>query len=199
MNDTSASKTTPAQRAESTHVWLLLSGGIDSAACLSFYLAQGFTVECLHISFGQPSLARERTAATLLACHYGVPLRLLRWSSQMASFTTGEIVGRNAFLLFASLMEIGDRSGVLAIGIHAGTDYYDCSTSFLHLMQTTINGYCAGRIRIAAPFIDWSKQHIYSFCDSTEVPIHLAYSCEKGTCAPCGLCLSCRDRKQIGA
>lgn len=33
--------------------WLLLSGGIDSAACLAFYLKQGFRVECFHINFGQ--------------------------------------------------------------------------------------------------------------------------------------------------
>lgn len=178
--------------------WLLLSGGIDSTACLAFYLKQGLYVQCLHISFGQPALMCERDAAASVARHFDVPLRILHWSGSM-NFREGEIVGRNAFLLMGALTEIDRSSGILATGFHAGTSYFDCSQGFLSAMQAVVDGYCDGRIKLAAPFIEWSKQQVFAFCNSEGVPIDLTYSCEKGTEQPCGKCLSCRDRRALDA
>lgn len=179
-------------------VWLLLSGGIDSTACLAFYLKQEFQVECFHISFGQPAFKHEQYAAERVARHYNAPLTILRWSGS-TDFTVGEIIGRNAFFLLGALTEIGKNTGILATGIHAGTPYFDCSPSFLSSLQTVFDGYCDGRIRLAAPFIEWSKQQVFSFCESEKVPIGLTYSCEKGTHGPCGICLSCKDRRALNA
>ncbi len=178
--------------------WLLLSGGIDSTACLAFYLKEEFHVECLHISFGQPGSRQERAAAERVARHFDVPLTILHWSGS-ADFMAGEIVGRNAFFLLGSLIEIRGNAGILAIGIHAGTPYFDCSQAFLSSLQTVFDGYCDGRVRIAAPFIEWSKQQVFAFCESEGVPIELTYSCEKGMNKPCGKCLSCRDRRVLDA
>lgn len=178
--------------------WLLLSGGIDSTACLAFYLKEEFHVECLHISFGQPGSRQERAAAERVARHFDVPLTILHWSGS-ADFMAGEIVGRNAFFLLGALIEIGGNAGILAIGIHAGTPYFDCSQAFLSSLQTVFDGYCDGRVRIAAPFIEWSKQQVFAFCESEGVPIELTYSCEKGTYQPCGECSSCRDRRALDA
>ena len=174
--------------------WVLLSGGIDSAACLAFCLKRGFRVNCLHISFGQPALREERTAAVRLARHFGVSLTLLRWLGA-SEFAAGEIAGRNAFLLFAALTEINSDAGILAIGIHAGTPYYDCSQVFMSSMQSVFDGYCDGRVRLSAPFAEWSKADVFAFCRSEEVPVGLTYSCERGTLPPCGDCMSCRDRR----
>lgn len=178
--------------------WLLLSGGIDSTACLVFYLKEKFHVECLHISFGQPASEQERAAAERVARHFDVSLTILRWSGSM-NFMDGEIVGRNAFFLLGALIEIGGNSGILATGIHAGTSYFDCSQEFISSLQTVFDGYCDGQVRLAAPFIEWSKQQVFAFCESEEVPIDLTYSCEKGTEQPCGECLSCRDRRALDA
>ena len=178
--------------------WLLLSGGIDSAACLAFYLKEEFQVECFHISFGQPASRHERAAAERLARHFGVPLTILRWFGS-ADFMAGEIVGRNAFFLLGALIEIGGNSGILATGIHAGTSYFDCSKAFLSSLQTVFDGYCDGRVQLAAPFIEWSKQQVFAYCKSEGVPINLTYSCEKGTDQPCGECLSCQDRRALDA
>ena len=175
-----------------------MSGGIDSAACLAFYLKQGFDVECFHISFGQSALENERIAAKRIARQFDVPLTILRWSGA-ADFTTGEIVGRNAFFLLGALIEIGENTGNLATGIHAGTPYFDCSQAFLSALQSMFDGYCNGKVRLAAPFIEWSKQEVFAFCRSEGVPINLTYSCEKGTNPPCGECLSCRDRRTLDA
>ena len=178
--------------------WLLLSGGIDSAACLAFYHKQGFHVECFHISFGQPAFMHEKAAAERVARHFDVPLRILRWSGS-AEFKEGEILGRNAFLLLGALIEVDGNSGILVTGIHAGTSYFDCSQGFLSAMQAVVDGYCDGRVKLAAPFIEWSKQQIFSFCKLEGVPIDLTYSCEKGTEPPCKECLSCQDRRTLDA
>ena len=185
-----------AEFAPPSRVWLLLSGGIDSTACLAFYLKEKFHVECFHISYGQPASGHERAAAERVARHFNVPLKILRWSSS-TEFMAGEIVGRNAFFLVGALIEIGRNAGILATGIHAGTRYFDCSQAFLFLLQTMFDGYCDGRVRLAAPFIEWSKQQVFAFCESEGVPIDLTYSCEKGTDQPCGECLSCRDREAL--
>lgn len=179
-------------------VWLLLSGGIDSAACLVFYLKQAFCIECIHISFGQPALLHECAAARRIAHHFSVPLKVLQWTGS-AHLQEGEIAGRNAFLLMGALTEIGGNSGLLATGIHAGTSYYDCSPDFLSAMQTVVDGYCDGRVNLTAPFVKWSKQDIFAFCKSEGVPIELTYSCERGTQQPCRECLSCRDRRSLDA
>lgn len=176
--------------------WLLLSGGIDSAACLAFYLKQGFSVECFHIGFGQPAFIQERVAAERVARHFNVPLKILRWSGSV-NFKEGEIVGRNAFLLMSALIEIDGNSGILGTGIHAGTSYFDCSPGFLSLMQTVVDGYCDGRVKLGAPFIEWTKQQIFAFCKSEGVPTDLTYSCERGTEWPCKECLSCQDRSVL--
>lgn len=176
--------------------WLLLSGGIDSAACLAFCLKKGLQVHCLHISFGQPASRQERTAAERVAGHYGVPLTPLRWIGA-SEFTVGEIVGRNAFFLLAALTEIGTDTGILAIGIHDGTPYYDCTPTFLSSMQVVFDGYCDGRVRLSAPFVDWSKAQVFAFCRAQKVPVELTYSCERGTVRHCGDCMSCRDRRTM--
>ena len=176
--------------------WLLLSGGIDSAACLAFYLKAGFRVECFHISFGQPASEHEQAAAERVARHFDVPLTILRWSGS-ADFMAGEIIGRNAFLFLGALIEIGKNKGVLATGIHSGTPYFDCSQTFLSSLQTVFDGYCDGRVQLAAPFLEWSKQQVLEFCEFEGVPIHLTYSCERGADQHCGRCLSCLDRSAL--
>ena len=179
-------------------VWLLLSGGIDSAACLAFYLKAGFRVECFHVSFGQPASEHEQAAAERVARHFDVPLTILRWSGS-ADFMAGEIVGRNAFLFLGALLEIGHNKGVLATGIHAGTPYFDCTQTFISMLQNVFDGYCDGRVQLAAPFLVWSKEQVFEFCESERVPMSLTYSCERGTDQPCGRCLSCLDRSVLSA
>ena len=89
--------------------------------------------------------------------------------------------------------------GIIAIGIHEGPPYYDCSEGFLRSIQTLVDGYAAGRIKIAAPFLKWGKPIIWEFCKKVGVPVDSTYSCEKGGGHPCGTCLSCKDREALSA
>lgn len=181
---------------ESTKCLVLLSGGVDSAACVDFYVQQNFAVEALHISHGQPAARQEETFAKAIAEHYRIPLAVIRLDTARIK-ADGEIIGRNAFLVATAVMEAPFERGIVALGIHSGTPYYDCSPGFLAAFQALYDGHCDGRLRISAPFLDWTKQDIWQYCSSRQVPIELTYSCEKGLDPPCGECLSCRDRKAL--
>jgi len=165
---------------------------------LAFYLRQRFSVRALFVDFGQPAAKQESRAAKAICKHFGVPLSLMAVKSE-ASFSPGEITGRNAFLVFAAVLVCGARPGLIAIGIHEGPPYYDCGEGFLKSIQIVVDGYAAGRIKVAAPFLKWGKQVIWEFCKKSRVPVESTYSCEKGGVRPCGKCLSCKDREALNA
>jgi 7-cyano-7-deazaguanine synthase len=179
-------------------VMVLLSGGIDSTATIAFYLEHQCDVECLFIDYGQIASPKEVLAARQVAAHYKVPIREVT-SAGMRSKSTGMLLGRNAFFLFTALMEFNTKSGIVAIGIHAGTEYYDCSIPFAEKAQNVFEGYTDGCIRIGVPFIEWTKPTIWDYCHDRSVPVHLTYSCELGKKQPCGECSSCRDIEALDA
>lgn len=177
---------------------VLLSGGIDSAACAYFYKEQGFLVESLFINYGQPAAIKEERAAGEIASYLSIPIKQLSLSGACHKVKT-EVGGRNAFLLFAALMEFSGSSGTIGIGVHAGTTYYDCTKDFLSQTQKLFDGYNAGCIQIGAPFVSWSKYDIWKYYRQTGMPEHLTYSCELGLQQPCGSCLSCQDLEKLYA
>jgi 7-cyano-7-deazaguanine synthase len=176
---------------------VLLSGGIDSSCCVAFYRQAGHQVLGVFIDYGQPVHEQEENSAKAVACHYTIPLHVIRSSGPAKKFK-GEIAGRNAFLIFAALMHSPHFSDLIALGIHAGTRYYDCSEHFVSHLNALLAGYCDGQTVLAAPFLNWSKRSVYDFCLKNEVPVHLTWSCEVGPLIPCGRCLSCEDRGHLG-
>ncbi len=174
-------------------VWLLFSGGLDSTACLSFYLKQGFDVEPVFVDIGQPAAKNETIAVSKICRFWSLKLTRLTLPFEKP-FDTGNIVGRNAFLVFALLMHIGTDSGVIGLGIHSGTQYYDCSTTFVGSLQEIVNGYCDGKVIVSAPFLKANKLDIWRYCLENACPIELTYSCESSQTTPCQKCDSCLDR-----
>ena len=56
---------------------VLLSGGLDSAACVNFYKDQGCKVSAIHFSYGQVAESNELDAACrVTAIHFGKSLGL---------------------------------------------------------------------------------------------------------------------------
>jgi 7-cyano-7-deazaguanine synthase len=178
-------------------VLVLLSGGIDSAACLDFYLDLGRAPCALFVDHGQPAATHEERAARAMASHYGVPIACLKLKGARPK-SSGLISGRNAFLMIAALMERPPSVSVIATGIHAGTGYSDCSKDFVARMQALLDVYAEG-VQVAAPFLDWAKPDVIEYCFLRGVPIDLTYSCERGLVPPCGSCLSCMDREALDA
>ena len=175
-----------------TDVIVLASGGLDSSACLHFYQSAGFHVKALFVDYGQQAAAEESHAIQAITSHLKVPLVTIICSGLEPSHV-GAIPGRNAFLLTCGLVHIGDASGIIALGIHAGTHYADCAPEFVQQMQTVFDTYTGGRCLIGAPFLDWHKQMIWDYSRTNGLPVEQTYSCELGLLQPCGLCLSCKD------
>lgn len=173
---------------------VLLSGGIDSAACVRYYLDLGFQLTGLFIDYGQSARDNEGESAIQVANYYAIPLDRVSLSP-INHFGPGEIRGRNAFLIIAALLFYPQFKGILSLGIHSGTPYYDCSQQFISDIATIIDAYAGGEIRIDVPFLDWDKSMIYTYCKEKGVPFHLTYSCEAGMSPPCGECRSCKDRE----
>ncbi len=177
----------------SENATVLLSGGIDSAACARFLQKQGGDVRCVFVDYGQSAAIHELRSASSLAEHLKVELSVVKMDTSR-KFGPGEILGRNAFLVLTALMTSGINSGTIALGIHAGTRYYDCTPAFLASIDRLVSEYSDGRVRVAAPFISWVKKDIFIYYLEAGLTINLTYSCEAGTEPPCGNCESCRDR-----
>jgi 7-cyano-7-deazaguanine synthase len=175
------------------NVSVLLSGGLDSSACIHYYLSQSFKVNAIFIDYGQKANENELNSAINIARHYDTNLDYLKFSSQQ-KFSEGEIRGRNAFLVMAVLLAYPTIKGVISMGIHSGTSYYDCSELFVKNINDILNNYTSGQLILDVPFLKWDKRMIFNYCRDKGIPINLTYSCENGTDVPCGRCLSCLDR-----
>ena len=176
---------------------LLLSGGLDSAACLDFLVSNSYKVKCLFINYGQAALKKERSSARKISKFYKSPLQELNLQNIKIK-KAGYIQGRNLFLFSTALMVAKFKKGIISSGIHKGTSYLDCSPLFHAKVQEIYDIYTEGRIRVFSPFAEWNKNDIWEYCQQKNVPINLTYSCERGG-KPCGKCLSCIDLKYLYA
>ena len=181
-----------------SEVVVLLSGGLDSACCLDFYKELGREVSGFHLGYGQPAEEQELQAATRIAKHYAVSLSQATWRGPISK-TTGEIVGRNAFFIFAALMEAGPSVRTIALGVHSGTEYADCSDKFIRASERILEIYSPPNRSLGVPFLAWRKADIFAYAHARNVPIELAYSCEVGGEKPCGSCVSCIDMIELRA
>jgi 7-cyano-7-deazaguanine synthase len=182
-----------ANQAVTPHL-VLLSGGIDSAAALALICEAGSPAAALYVDYGQAAAASEAKASAAVAAYYRVGYQSVGCSGR--SFGAGEIRGRNALLVHLALFAFRGDTGVVVIGIHAGTSYRDCSSDFVRLMQQSYDFHTAGQIALSAPFVDHVKGDVVSLALQLGLPLDLTYSCEAGN-EPCGRCLSCQDREAI--
>ena len=181
---------------DTREVLVLLSGGIDSSACLQFYGEIGRPPAALFVDYGQAAAPLEAAAAQSVAAYYSVPFLSLKWSGYQTKHA-GLIPGRNSFLISAAVMERPLSVSIIAIGVHSGTGYPDCTQSFLDAMQGALSVSENHSLQLAAPFSSWTKPDIIDYCRLRNVPLELTYSCERGTEPPCGGCLSCKDRSSF--
>lgn len=160
-------------------------------------ISRGLKVSAVHVDYGHAARVAERRAVTRVAKLLDVPCDFIRIESRQR-FGAGEVVGRNALLIFSVLALARPRFGPIAIGIHKGTPYYDCSTEFLRSISMFVQAHTDSRNQVLAPFAEWTKAQIVDYCRDANIPLQTTYSCERGTTRPCGRCLSCRDRKALG-
>ena len=145
----------------------------------------------------QPAAGAEWRAAQAICTHYNVPLRRLVVTPER-EIAHGEVFGRNLMLIATCLLGAQRGHTAVAIGIHAGTGYADCSPGFLRAVNAVVSDMGGKRVEIRAPWVDMTKSGIADYCIKVGVPLHLTHSCERGD-VPCGACLSCRDQEALRA
>jgi len=175
---------------------VLLSGGLDSAVCAHLLKCQDFDVRALFIDYGQAAACREQASAAALAQALNIPLTVQTIAPSPAR-GAGELLGRNALLISLGVFAIASDGGIVVIGVHAGTPYYDCSEPFIGAMDQLVQEQTDSRVAVSAPLASWTKADVYRAFQATGLPVAATYSCEAGD-VPCGECLSCLDRKKLG-
>src|ERR1700735_1621711 len=85
-----------------TQATVLLSGGLDSIACAYFLQQRGLKVRGLFINHGQAAARREAAASAALAERLAIPIESCTLSNAH-HLGVGELLGRNAMLIFSAL------------------------------------------------------------------------------------------------
>lgn len=177
---------------------VLLSGGLDSAACLFFHRSRGDEVAALYVDYGQPAAIPESRAATSVARRFGAQLEVVTLRTPQIR-TNREVPGRNAALLSIALLDWAPDPGGVTIGVHAGTSYSDCTPAFVDAMQQVFDIYRDGSVRVLAPFVNWRKEEVYAQIRQDPDLIRMCYVCDLGSEPECGTCPSCSDARRVGA
>lgn len=177
-------------------VLVLLSGGIDSTALLKYYLNLQYRTTSLFINYGHLSNSHEYNSAKKISDHYNIKIAKIDIDFHK-KFSAGNILGRNLMLISNALTYFQNGTGTIAIGIHSGTEYNDCSNFFMESIKILFDLYSDGKIQVEAPFINMRKQEIWQYCIDNNVPVVLTYSCENGIVPSCGNCLSCKDKESL--
>ena len=155
--------------------FILLSGSIDSMACVNLYKALNYEVECIFCDYGQPASISEKQASQKIAAYYNVPYETMEVKNINIP-KLGEICGRNALLIWAAFCKIGFGSYKIVLGIHAGTEYPDCSPQFIDATNRLFDVYTNGTVIAEAPFINWKKADIVAYCRANSLPYHYTLS-----------------------
>lgn len=177
-------------------VVICCGGGLDSTALIHYYLTRGLTIQGIHFDYGQPACQAERKALRAISKHYKVLIDFANLRPIITPTATGEFQGRNAILVLSALNHLKSNKGLISLGLHEDSIYYDCTPIFTQHLQALLDGYFGGLVVLDVPFLSFSKEAIFEYCLQNEVPIELTYSCERSSDRPCGTCHSCLERNR---
>lgn len=178
-------------------VLVLAGGGIDSTLCLHQFAQDGYRVRALHIDYGQPASAIEWKSVKHTARSLGIEGEQASLSSTIRR-DGPEAVGRNAALISIALLNSRASEGLICIGVHAATPFYDCSVGFVETMARLVAEQTDSQVRLVAPLVTLTKPEIVARARALGIPLDSTYSCQEGSVPPCGICHSCMDRRALG-
>jgi len=192
---------------------ILLSGGIDSAACLYLAKKRGFKPFCLLFDYGQrhrreiesaKKIARK-AGSDYLICKISFPWKgsslldsRLKIPRSSRGIPSTYVPGRNIiFLSFALSYAEAIKAKTIFIGANARdfSGYPDCRPDFYRAFRKAAKAGLKDKdIRISTPLINKTKAQIIRLGKKLGVPFELSWSCYRGGKRPCGECDSCRFR-----
>jgi len=198
-----------------------LSGGMDSATVLGYYVNKGYKVYPINFQYNSKHNKYELECAKKLIEYYETePLKIVKLDFISELFKSnllqdqGEIPeghynddnmsltvvpGRNS--IFISIMtgyaeSIGAE--IIAVGTHMGDHavYPDCRAEYIDSMRQSMFLASDKRVLIETPVQRFDKTGILELGYSLEkpVPYELSRTCYKDQELSCGLCGSCQER-----
>ena len=202
--------------------YVLLSGGIDSSACLAEAIRECGSATALIVDYGQRH-AKETEHALAIAQHLNAPVRLI--SAQgvigIGGLTDEHLEMPNAsyadlpegvsptyvpfrnglFLSIAASIASADPEALAVYyGAHAedaeNDAYPDCSVQFIEAMRVAIEIGTYGQITLIAPWKEMTKTEVVTVGTAARIPWELTWSCYEGNEIHCGTCPTCRARRE---
>lgn len=199
---------------------VLVSGGMDSCVAAAVAVRR-HEPAFLHVSYGQRTEGREKSAFEAIADHYGVGRRLAvrldllaaiggscltdpsiavpEADLSRAGIPSSYVPFRNTHLL-AAAVSWGEVLGARAIYIGAveedSSGYPDCRRVFYEAFDRLIEvGTRPGTdLRIETPLIGMRKSEIVRLGLDLAAPLGLTWSCYRSEEKACGACDSCALR-----
>lgn len=199
----------------------LVSGGMDSCVTAAIANRENRQLAFLHVSYGQRTEGRERSAFEQIADHYNVGLRLAVSLEHLARIggssltdssipvTTANLTAqgipssyvpfRNAHLLSIAVSwaeVIGAASIYIGAVSEDSSGYPDCRPEFYEAFERVIEVGTKPqtRIEIRTPIIGLKKSEIVKEGLALVAPLELTWSCYSESELACGKCDSCALR-----
>ena len=200
---------------------LVYSGGLDSTTLLYLLHKGGCKVKALGFDYGQRHV-KELGAAANICQELGVPYevldlsglrKLLPGSSQTdqnvevpeghyeaESMKLTVVPNRNMIMLaVAAGHAIANDIEWVAYAAHAGDHaiYPDCRPSFVQALEHAFSKCDWKEVHLYAPFVMFTKDKgdIAALGATLGIPYAKTWTCYKGLEKHCGVCGSCRERK----
>lgn len=125
-----------------------------------------------------------------------VPFRNGQLISKVAGIAAHEVERANKCELDSGI----HWEGRIYFGAHAedaaGDAYPDCRFDFVGAMAAAVYIGTYHQVRVVAPLIEMYKSEIVQAGEKMGVPWHLTWSCYKGEEVHCGICPTCRARRE---
>lgn len=181
-------------------VVLALSGGMDSATLLGYYLSNNYNVLPISFYYGSKHNKYESICVEQLLKYYNINTSFKINLDFMSNIFKSNLLqsggdipeghyedknmkltvvpGRN--LIFASILAgIAEsyNAGIIALGVHSGDHeiYPDCRKEFINSLNKTIQLSSDGKVRVEAPFIDYYKKDILKIGYKLDKPFKVPY------------------------
>lgn len=186
---------------------ILLSGGLDSLACLAWAKQRESSISAIFFDYGQPAAVRERAASRDIASRLQVPLTEVRLpltggivdpAADVAQATACVVPGRNVVMLTcaaAACHAAGGGSVVIGCCKADAAAFPDCRPETLARLEETFA--LAGlRVAIEAPMLRSEKADVVRFLRQQGLYelMAISSSCYAGT--DCGRCYACITKQK---
>jgi len=196
---------------------VLLSGGMDSTACLHWALTKYGEVRAVGFDYGQPQRDAELTAAGRVARRRGVPFEIIALADTLhsgilaavpshesvpsSSIHRAFVPGRNLVFLSVALSramrwwpDVGRLRLVIGAVAEDTSGFPDCTGAFLQAASTALSAAVAVDVKVRAPFNTITKAEMLAvaskFFPDSLTDIQESWSCYAGR-GPCGTCTPC--------